>query len=306
MLLSEMVRRLSGEQNLLEISERTPSPLNQWADIETVNVNLSQDSLLIYKYDLYGPTNVYIRARWQIDSAYYIGGEQAGYSNTETHGGFFLLSAGSHTIVLQAYANDSSARIRNIYLGVVDLADLSGFQIQNAGSGALNAISSRKTCLGSLNEAFLLIQVYNEGGTPTVTVDGESATLIASDNYKYVFGEAVSAGADHNISVSAGYMTAAMSPWLLGDGHQPLTLDFPQGSTLYLTLEPLFLDPAKALKIGKKRAVSFGDSTDYYYTASGTGILQANYTFEMVEVEGCILQVSGLGACISIIGVDVR
>ena len=102
-------------------------------------------------------------------------------------------------------------------------------------------------------------------------------------------------------------LLAVACPWILPQNDfQPLTLDFPQGSTLYVTLEPLSRNETKNLKIGKKRAASFGDSTDYYYTASGTDILSANYTFETVEVSEVILTVNGLGGCISVIGVDIR
>mgnify|MGYP000450986501 CR=1 FL=1 len=103
------------------------------------------------------------------------------------------------------------------------------------------------------------------------------------------------------------YMIILYSPWILDDESDfPVALDFPQGSTLYVTLEPLGIEQTKAVKIGKKRAASFGDSTDYYYIASGTGIINANYTFETVEVGSCVLVAGGYGACVSIIGVDVR
>jgi len=96
-------------------------------------------------------------------------------------------------------------------------------------------------------------------------------------------------------------------PWLLlNDNRQPISLDFAQGSTLYIVLEPLNENPTKYLKIGKKRAVSFGDSTDYYSTASGTGILSHSYTFETVEVGEALMLVKGFGGCISILGVDER
>jgi len=98
-----------------------------------------------------------------------------------------------------------------------------------------------------------------------------------------------------------------LCPWIIPAGeYEPVTLNFPQGSTLYIVLEPLNDNPTKNVKIGKKRGVSFGDTTDYYYTASGTDILQADYTFESVEVESCSLLISGHGGCISIIAVDVR
>jgi len=103
------------------------------------------------------------------------------------------------------------------------------------------------------------------------------------------------------------YVYIVLSPWILGDSeHQPVSLQIPQGSTLYLVAEPLLSDPTKVVKLGKKRAISFGDSTDYYSTASGTGILSWNYTFESVEVSNSLLFASGYGGCISIIAVDVR
>jgi hypothetical protein len=96
-------------------------------------------------------------------------------------------------------------------------------------------------------------------------------------------------------------------PWIITSvEYEPLSLDFPQGSTLYLTLEPLSLNPTKTLKLGKKRAWSFGDSTDYYSAASGTDILSWSYTFEILKASDCLLLIGGDGGCISAIAVDVR
>jgi len=98
-----------------------------------------------------------------------------------------------------------------------------------------------------------------------------------------------------------------LCPWILADvDYEPVTLDFPQGSTLYVTLEPLNQDPTKYARVGKQRFVSFGDATDYYSSQNGTGILAFDYTFETVEVVNSILHVKGYGGCVSIIGVDVR
>lgn len=96
-------------------------------------------------------------------------------------------------------------------------------------------------------------------------------------------------------------------PWIIPDAeYEPLSLSFPQGSTLYLTLEPLSSNPTKSIKLGKRRAWSFGDATDYYSTASGTDILDWYYTFERLEVSSCLLLIGGFGGCISTIAVDVR
>ncbi|MEM2177026.1 MAG: hypothetical protein QXN34_06840 [Archaeoglobaceae archaeon] len=96
-------------------------------------------------------------------------------------------------------------------------------------------------------------------------------------------------------------------PWIIPSTvfeYEPLSLSFPQGSTLYLVLEPLSSDPTKTVRLGYVRAWDLG--YNYYSTASGTGVLSWNYTFESVNVENAVLLVGGSGGCISIIAVDVR
>jgi len=159
---------------------------------------------------------------------------------------------------------------------------------------------------------------------PTVSVDAvaqswqfKRETQDAGDDcncYGSAFGKinvVVTAGSSHAITIAGGagthYISVVFTPWVLATASfEPLSLDVPQGSTIYITEEPLFTNPTKTVKIGKVRVVSFGDSTNYYYTNSGVDILASNYTFETVEIDECILTVSGYGGCISIIGVDVR
>jgi len=86
--------------------------------------------------------------------------------------------------------------------------------------------------------------------------------------------------------------------------YEPVSLSFPVGSTLYLVLEPLSIDETKTIKLGHPRAWSLG--YDYYSTASGTGILTWNFTFENIPPTECLLKIGGRGGCISIIAVDVR
>ena len=107
--------------------------------------------------------------------------------------------------------------------------------------------------------------------------------------------------------IHRAYLQVVMCPWIIpNEEYEPLALDFAQGSTLYLKTEPLESNPTKSVKIGKKRFVSFGDSTDYYYLHSGVDILESSYTFESVAVSKVLLFVSGYGGCISFIGVDIR
>ena len=75
-----------------------------------------------------------------------------------------------------------------------------------------------------------------------------------------------------------------------------------------LPVEPLIShDPALSREnAGKKRAVSFGDATDYYSTGSGTSLLSFSYTLDVVSVSDVNLYLTGLGGCVSYVGVDTR
>ena len=98
-----------------------------------------------------------------------------------------------------------------------------------------------------------------------------------------------------------------LCPWILAaDDYEPVSLNFADGSTLYVVAEPLSENPTKYVRIGKTRFNSFGDATDYYASSSGTNLVAFDYTFEMVEVANSVLHAKGFGGCIGIIGVDVR
>ncbi|MEM2921746.1 MAG: hypothetical protein QXF26_05450 [Candidatus Bathyarchaeia archaeon] len=103
------------------------------------------------------------------------------------------------------------------------------------------------------------------------------------------------------------YLDVFMCPWLIpATAYEPVTIEAPQGSTLYLVLEPFSSNPTKTVKYGYVRWVTFGDTTDYYSTASGTGILTWSYTNELVYPNKVSLTITGDGGCISMIGCDVR
>lgn len=97
-------------------------------------------------------------------------------------------------------------------------------------------------------------------------------------------------------------------PWFLPSyNYEPVLLKGPHFSTVYITLEPLNTNPAKTIFIGKQRFRSFGDSTDYYYKPTpATDIMNCAYTFENVKLSALHLYLSGLGGCISCIGIDMR
>jgi len=127
--------------------------------------------------------------------------------------------------------------------------------------------------------------VLNAGSTHTLRVDVKNLY-----------------GSDLNCRV---YARAILCPWMLCIvDSNVLDLDIPQGSTLYVMLEPLWANSIKYAKVGKERIVDYG--ANYYGSSSGQGLLTFSYTFEIVDPSGGVLNVSGHGTCISYLAVDVR
>ena len=102
------------------------------------------------------------------------------------------------------------------------------------------------------------------------------------------------------------YAQLVLCPWLLGTANEPINLSFPNGSTLYVILEPLFSDVSKTIQVGKKRGITFGSTNDYYSSSTGTGRISFSYTFDIIDPSGAVVSLTGIGAAISFIGVDVR
>lgn len=307
MLLSEMVRNLREENYLVDDATERSTNSTTWVTVASYNITLSKASMLQYCYEIYYSYYATAYIRLKIGSVF-VGGEKHEAASWVKKTGFFALNAGNYTVELQLRVTSSGyyAKIRNFVLGTTPFHDMAIIVLRGSGSAGIT-LSKRKTCVGETVNGTLCIQVYNEGAAPTVTVDEVTLSAESSDGYRFVYTTVVSLGASHTVNVSAGYYAVVLSPWLLPKRDSELfSLSFPQGSTIYIMLEPAWLNPTKTVKIGKKRVISFGDSTDFYYTVSGTDILTASYTFETVEVSNCIMLVSGFGGCISIIGVDVR
>jgi len=182
------------------------------------------------------------------------------------------------------------------------------------------AVSKMKN-IGESNETDKInwkIYVNGEQKSWTSRQDAASGNSIAENAYGRLC-MAVNPGSNITIEIKAyngfstaktaqAYVSIICTPWICGDtAHEPLTLDFPPGSTVYVVLEPFTQDNAnKTVGLGKQRAVSFGDNTDYYASSTGSGILQFSHTMDVTHVEGCRLLINGFGSCVGIIGVDVR
>lgn len=201
-----------------------------------------------------------------------------------------------HLVIVWVYMQADANRVGSVRnSGDADVAGRMNWRLYKDGveSGWYSGASDRSTCGDSLTYAAgscgMFMDKFIPGQSITFRVDGYNDGL----------------GSAQPVTVS---MRVLICPWILGPWTDvyPVTLAGSQYSTAYVKLEPLDQNPTKYCNIGKIRAVTFGAATDYYYTVSGTNILDGSYTFESIEMNTAILFTYGFGGCISYIGVDPR
>jgi len=279
--------------------------------------------------------NNYVGARYEESG----GGFQEPY-------GLVYMSAGTYAVVVEGRnALGGSMSSEDFMLGTVGFADYTGDAYGTYSSQiTVPAVLQRVLCVGSLNRTVLAINVFamtsgtcsyfeNVGDDFTngvrVLVDGGTVDWsqrwhahdgVPEGAIEYQieasYGKCyypVSIGTSHTVDIERDngstdiFVSVVSCPWLLSsENTEPISLYFPEGSTLYVLVEPLDEDSTKNSYIGKKRAVSHGDATDYYSTESGTGILTHSYTFEVVQPGKVDYVANGLGGCIAHIAVDIR
>jgi len=329
MVYTEQVRQLTSEENLINDSTEYTRNNAAWGTLHSYgNITLSEASLILFKFWV-KTTSAY---RLKIGSNYVWGGYSTGVIT-----GIAYLSAGTYTVLMEQRNAGGSGDLQDFQLGKLKFSDQagSGLAAYSAQIDLTVAQRSPPSFFGTLKNAVFAVMVWakttgaqtnfeNPGDSLTngvsLAVDGSQITWTSrvqdTTPYENAFAYyycSLSVGSSHSFVISKDNAATVVDisivgcPWLLANvDNEPMTLDFAQGSTLYLTLEPLNADPTKNSKIGKVRAVSYGDSTDFYSTASGTGILSHTYTFETVSVADVTLVVKGLGGCISMVGLDER
>jgi hypothetical protein len=329
MVYTEQVRQLNSEANL--INDTTVYTRNDaaWGTIHSYgNITLSEDSLVVFKFTVNTPSAY----RLKIGSYYVYGCFVTGVKT-----GIAFVAAGTYAVVMEQKNSGGSGSIGYFQLGKAKFSDVKNSNLAVYASTISLTLAQRAppSFFGTLKNAVFAVLVWastpgaqtnfeNVGDALTngvqLSVDGvqvDWTTRIqdtTSDETAYAnFYGSLSVGSSHTFTIGKDnantvvHISIIGCPWLLaGVDNQPVTLDFPQVSTLYVTLEPLDKDPTKNSKIGKVRAVSYGDATDFYSTASGTGILSHTYTFEIVAVSDVSVFVNGFGGCISLVGVDER
>jgi len=332
-----MVRQIGSELNLIDDPTAYPRSGASWATLKNYgNINLSEAGLIIWKCELYVASGTaYFRLK--IGSEY-VWLDSSNENTFQPFQGFAWIGTGSKGVVMESYGG-SSHTIKNFQLGFVKFKDSDGVA-HHVYSGEMTAkVDARKTAVGPLKNAIYAVMAWatTPGEETNFANPGESLTNEVRIKFEGAFKYWTwrrNAGATIECSSAFYHVSSPVNvtrnviiekdnantvihvcffgcPWLLVDAlHEPLTLSFAQGSTLYVVLEPLNKDATKYIKIGKVRAVSWGDNTDYYSAASGSGILSHSFVFETVEVAEILMSVrsyaDGLLACISIIAVDER
>ena len=343
-LLVEQVRDIESEQGLINNSTHYSAPSTSWDTLHDYgNVTTTKAGLLIFHIDAHrGVTGYDGFVRLKVGSNYVWAHKETSGGVSGHHECFCYVDAGTYDILIQGRHGgvDSEMSVDKFVCGFVAFSDMNGSFLASYSSQISITPANRESCIGALKQAVFRVQVYGvtAAGQTNFENIGDSLTngvSLAVDGAQINFdvrnqdtgsGEgayaeyfiALSVGAAHTFTITKDnanttvYISIVACPWLMYDTlHQPVTLDIPQGSTLYLMLEPLdgLTDPTKYAYVGKVRAFSFGDATDYYYSLSGTGIQTPTYTFEIVDGQTSLLYVKGTlntGACISHIAVDLR
>jgi hypothetical protein len=340
MFPTEQVRKVKSELNLVNDPTVYSITSSSWATLHNYgNITLAEDGLLAVHLQLDTNNSNGAFCRVKIGGSLYAWGVKHLYSaGVYTKYGFLVwLAAGTYAILVEGCLSANTLNLKNLQCGFAKLTDSVGLANVTYSNSVALTVAARKTAIGDLKEAVFAINLF--GSTPSgqtnfenigetltngvsVTVDAQQVNasernqdVDSKGNASAKYYVPLTVGVQHTVAVSKRNANTVVNisiiacPWILTvkeQKHRPVTFNFPQGSTLYLTLEPLFVDAGTNVVTGLVRAVSFGDICDYYHVASGTGILADSYTFQTVNFTEVETYVYGLGGCVSIVGVDIR
>jgi len=339
MFLSEMTRQISTESQDIDVDTTySTSGAGSWETLHSYgSIEPATAGIYVIQFEVQYTSNpawlrLKIGDRWVYGKAL--------TSSWVTEEVVTYLPSGSQTVLAQGYGlsgtPDGVAQIKNFKMGRVDFADVDGESLQTYSTSLSVSLTSRFTPAGDTNQATLIVNcfAYTSGADTNFENAGDDETNGVSisvdesqvdwtnrqqdtdskENAWADYWGVVDVGSSWSVEISKDnantvvHISIILCPWILpaDTDFEPVALDFPQGSTLYLMTEPLILNPTVYVRIGKLRAIDFGDATTYYSDDSSTGIQQINYTFEEVQENEASLYVYGRGACIASIGVDVR
>ncbi len=255
---------------------------------------------------------------------------------TATISGILYAPSGAFTLSIFGISPLANVcQITAVQLGLCNFNDLSAQA--TAYTDALTVSTSpRATPIGNLTQTLLYLRACsNDANSVQFENQGDNFTYgvqVALDSVQQTWTErfqgsdgaraasallvlplTVGEGVTHQITITkrnaqtnVQLSCVALCPWLLPPtNYFPITtFSFGNQCTFYATLEPLFSQPTMAVCIGKIHAITFGATTDFYASQSGTGILNINYQFNYIDVTNSIISAYGFGGCITFVGVD--
>lgn len=334
-LLVEQERLVAQEANLINVATQYNSAGGgAWATLHDYgNVTLPVDGILLIKFDaLLSYPNVGC-LRVKVGSNYVYGVVPG--TTAATYGLGLWLAAGTYDVLVEGYAPSFTVSILNFQAGLTAFNDQQGAAVQTYSTGITLTIANRNTPVGILRNATYLVQCFastsgavtnfeNVGDNLTngvsIAVDGTQVNWDERNQDVSVFGAASAktaqslvVGSSHTITMTKRNASTVVlisviaCPWILANAvHTPVNLSFSQGSTLYCTLEPLFLNSTKFVGVGAIHGITFGTADDYYSSLSGVDLVNFSFMMDIEDVLNNNLITQGLGGCIGIIGVDAR
>jgi hypothetical protein len=335
----EQLRQVKNELNLINNTTVYSTTSTTWATLHDYgNITVLKEGLVAVHLELDTNNNPGAFCRVKIGSLYAWGVKHPFTGGVYIPYGFLVwLAAGTYDVLVEGCLSSNTLNLKNFQCGYAKFLDSVGSALAAYSAAIPLTVFSRKTAIGLLKDAVYAINLFGStvGGQTNFENIGESLTngvsvsidgvqVNASErnqdtdskgnaSAKYYVPLAV--GTQHIITISKRNASTVVNvsivacPWLLSvsaQKHRPVTMNFPQGSTVYITLEPLFNDVSKSIVVGLTRAITFGDSCDYYHAASGTGLLADSYTFQVIDLTQVETYVYGLGGCVSTVSVDLR
>ncbi|MGA3192477.1 MAG: hypothetical protein ABSD73_08200 [Candidatus Bathyarchaeia archaeon] len=333
--ISEQERLIALDLGLISNSTTYAFPSTLGTIHDYGNITIPNTGLVMFKFSIDGGLSGF-NCRLKVGTIYvWALSTSVSYSQTTFFAAVWL-AAGTYDVLFEGNYVSNSAHIYFMYAGYTLFNDIQAATFAVYSSGIPLTVARRNTPLGPLSQATYAIQVYavtasaktnleNVGDNLTngVSVSIDSVQVnwterLSPDNTNG-FGVSgrvflpYSVGTAHTITFSLRnsntnvYVSVVACPWILGPvNHSPLNLTFSQLSTINVILNPLWNDPTKFIGVGIQRGISFGTATDYYNSASGTGLMNYSYMIDTPDISQVNLFVNGWGGCIEVIGVDLR
>lgn len=281
---------------------------------ETGMVKLSAGSYT-FKIEVIATPSVYYLDIREVKLGLFYLSDQSGVNASNS----VSVSAGSTVTVLSA-SLPIPAR-RRIPLGytkktlarIMASVKCEGYNIalRNPGESDVSGILNARLYVGGAEVGWTIRRYYSDyNANSSDTVWGllqEYIKTLAETSGSLTIEVRVTNGYSSALTVSAN-LQAYSSVWLMPSSLTDMVdLDVPFGSTIYVVSEPLFANPTKVIYLGYQKAWSTVFNLDSYYQASGTDILQFNYTFDLYPSQlPSFLKWSGFGASVSMLVADIR